>query len=226
MIRIRHLTLPPGLSALLRRTADGGLEIFISDALDPHAQRAALRVALRSSRQAGWRAGLLPLPLVLLLAASRSVMRAASRAVRVHAVASATVTSVVVASAAALIVALPHHHAPLSAGGPPSTGQVHALAPGGPTTSPHGSLSPRPAQNTPRARTFPPQTTAPASSPSAVAPSPAQKSATAMPSTSPAPTPSGIASSPPAATATPSPSQPPPDRGQPCLVLLGIWVCL
>ena len=72
MIRVRHLPLPAGLSALVRRGADGDPEIFVSDALEPDGQRAAVRLALRSSRQAGWRAGLLPVPLVLLLATCRS----------------------------------------------------------------------------------------------------------------------------------------------------------
>lgn len=222
MIRIRHLALPPGLSALLRQTPDGDLEIFLSDALDPRGQRAAVRVALQSSRQAGWRAGLLPLPLVLLLAASRSGIRAASRALRLHSVASAAAASVVVASAAALIVALPHHHAPLSASRLPSAGRVHAPAPGPTTTSAHSSRSPRPGASAPQARSLPRQTVTPAAIPSAVAPSPVQKSATATPTSSPMPTPSGIPSSSP----TPTTSQPPSSGGQPCLVLLGIWVCL
>jgi hypothetical protein len=57
-----------------------------------------------------------------------------------------------------------------------------------------------------------------------VAPAPGQKSVTASPRASPVPTPSGIMSSSP--TATPTTSQPPSSGGQPCLVLLGIWVCL
>jgi hypothetical protein len=219
MIRIRHLALPPGLSALLRQTSDGDLEILLSDALDPRGQRAALRVALQSSRRAGWRAGLLPIPVMLLLAAGRSGIRAASRALRVHAVASAAAAGVVAASAAALIVALPHHHAPLSASRLPSAGRVHAPAPSRTTnTSPHRARSPRPGLSAP---SHPRHAATPASIPSAVVPSPVQKSATATPSASPAP---GITSSSP--TATPTTSQPPSNGGQPCLVLLGIWVCL
>jgi len=223
MIRIRHLTLPPGLSAMLRQTPDGDLEIFVSDALDPGRQRAAVRVALRSSRQAGRRVALLPIPLVLLLAGIRSGLRAASRAIRLHAVTSAAIAGLVVMSAAGLIVALPHHHAPSSASGLPSVGRVHALAPRPSTsTSPKNSRSPHPAR-TPKALPHPQRTAVPASVSSATAPS-VQKSATAAPSASPAPTSSGTTSSSP--TTAPTPSQSPPAGGQPCLVLLGITVCL
>ena len=223
MIRIRHLALPPGLSALLRQTPDGDVEIFISDALDPRGQRAAVRVALQSSRQAGRRTALLPIPLVLLLAGIRFGLRAASRTLRVHAVASAATAGLVAASAAALIVALPHHHGPPSASKLPSAGHVHAPAPGRTTsTSPQRSRNPRPAHTAPQARGLPQQTAAPASFPSTAAPSPVQNSATAAPGASPAP--SGSTSSSP--TATPTPSQSPPTGGQPCLVILGVWVCL
>ncbi len=144
MIRIRRLTLPTGLSALVRRAPEGDLEIFVSDALEPGDQRAAVRVALRSSRQAGWRAGLLPVPLVLLLAATRSGLRGAARALRVHALASTAAASVAVASAAALIVALPHHQAPSSAGKLPNAGRVYAPEPGRTASmSPRASRSPR-----------------------------------------------------------------------------------
>lgn len=223
MIRIRHLMLPPGLSALVRRTPAGDLEILVSDALDPLGQRAAVRVALRSSRQAGWRAGVLPIPLLLLLGASRSGLRAASRVLRVHAVASAAAASVAVASAVTLIVALPHHHAPLSASEPPSAGRVQA--PGRTTNnSPPNSGSPHPAP-TAAALRLPRQTASPAAIPSALTPTPGQNSATAAPSSTPAPAPSSSTPSSPAATASPAPSQP-PSGGQTCLVLLGLWVCL
>ncbi len=223
MIRIRRLTLPTGLSALVRRAPEGDLEIFVSDALEPGDQRAAVRVALRSSRQAGWRAGLLPVPLVLVLAATRSGLRAAARALRVHGLASTAAASVAVASAAALIVALPHHHAPSSAGKLPHAGRVYAPEPGRTASlSPGASRSPR--ARSAQAGRLPLRQVSPAAIPSAAA-SPGRTPATAGPTASPVPTPSGMESSPPASTPAPTPSQP-AAGGSTCLVILGLWVCL
>jgi hypothetical protein len=223
VIRIRHLTLPAGLSALVRRRPGSELEIFVSDALDPGRQRAAIRVALRSSRQAGWRAGLLPLPLALLPAVKGAWLRAAARALRTHALASTAAASVAVAAAAALIVALPPVHAPSTAGKLPSAGRIHAAP--GPTasTSPRGSRNSRHAPRAPQVRRLPPHQPPPAPIPSSAA-SPGRTPTAAGPSASSAPTPSVPTSSgttPPA----PAPSQP-ATGGHICLVLLGVWVCL
>ncbi len=221
MIRIRHLNLPAGLSALVRRSPDGDLEIFISDALEPLRQRAAIRVALRSTRQAGWRAGLLPVPLVLLLAAGRSGLRAAANALRVHALASAAAATLAVASAAALIIALPHHHPPLIAGKLPGAGHVHAPAPAG-----SASISPprsHAARRAPSTGHLQPAVT-PAAVPSAAA-SPGRMPTIAAPSASPLPTISGGTSSSPARAASPAPPKP-TTGGTTCLVLLGLRICL
>ena len=224
MIRIRHVTLPVGLSVLARRGPGSELEIFVSDALDPDNQRAAVRVALRASRQAGWRAGLLPLPLALLPAAKRAGLRAVARGLRTHAVASTAAASVAVAAAAALVVTLPHHHAPSSAGKLPSAARVHAPAPSMTASmSLRGSRSPRPAPRAPRARKLPAQQVPLAPIPSSAA-SRGRKSAAAGPSPSPVPTSSGM-TSPPAAAPAPAPSQP-ATGGDICLMLLGVWVCL
>lgn len=66
MIRVSHISLPPGLSAIARRDADDELSVYVSDALDPARQRAAVRAALRASRRQPWRM-LLPVPSALLL---------------------------------------------------------------------------------------------------------------------------------------------------------------
>ena len=68
MIRVRHLPLPTGLNAFVRKGADGDMEVFVSDGLDPGRARAAVRLALRSFGPAGRTAGLLPIPVALLLA--------------------------------------------------------------------------------------------------------------------------------------------------------------
>ena len=217
MIRIRHLTLPAGLSALVRRGPGSELEIFVSDALDPASQRAAVRVALRSSRQAGWRAGL-PLPLALLPAVRNAWLRAVGKGLRTHAVASTAAASVAVAAAAALIVALPHPHAPSSAGKLPGAGRIHAAPGRTASTPPRGSRSSR---HVPRALRLPPQQTSPAPAPSSAA-SPGRTSTAAGPSASSTPMSSATTSSP---ASAPAPSQP-ATGGETCLMLLGIWVCL
>ena len=48
MIRVRHLPLPTGLNAFVRKGTDGDMEVFVSDGLDPGRARAAVRLALRS----------------------------------------------------------------------------------------------------------------------------------------------------------------------------------
>jgi hypothetical protein len=190
VIRIRHLTLPVGLSALVRRGPGSELEIFVSDALDPDSQRTAVRVALRSSRQAGWRAGLLPLPLALLPAVRSAWLRAVTKALRTHAVASTAAASMAVAAAAALIVALPHHHAPSSPGKLPGAARVHAAPGRTASASPRGSRSSRQVPRAPRALRLPPQQTSPAPvSPSAA--SPGSTSTAGRSSPSPRPTSSG-----------------------------------
>jgi len=222
MIRIRHLNLPAGLSALARRSPDGDLEIFVSDALEPLRQRAAVRVALRSSRQSGWRAGLLPVPLVPLRAVGISGLRAAARALRVHALASTAAATLAVAAAAALIIALPQHHVPLSAGKQPAAGRL-ATTPGparSASISPSRSRSPHAA---PTAGQLKPAVT-PAAVPTAAA-SPSRTPTIAAPSASPVPTISGGTSTSPARSASPAPTRPASGGGT-CLVLLGLRICL
>jgi hypothetical protein len=225
MIRVRYVTLPAGLSAVVRKDSDGGLQIFVSDALSADRQRAAVRLALRSIRRRGWYAGLLPVPAGLPLGA---FWRSITRALRTHAIASSAAMFLAVAGAAALIVALPQHHGPTDAGQRPSRGQVHAPAPGRThvAAKPGRGPSSRPVPGPKRvaggyagARPGPMTTPgAPKSAP------PVSPPASAKPSKPAAAPPSGTAS--PTPTAAPSSSPAPPSGGVTCLVILGVWVCL
>src|SRR5215469_12134200 len=203
MIRVRHITLPAGLIAVVRKDSDGGLQVFVSDTLPADRQRAAVRLALRSIYRPGRRAGLLPVPVGLLLGISWRSIMPITRAVRSHVIASSAAAFLAAAGAAALIVGLPQHHGPTMAGQGPGRGQVHGPAVGRThvASKPGPSRSPLPTPGATdvagrSAATPPAPITAPAAQsavPSASQPAPAQ------PSTSPAPTPS----------ATPSPTQTP-----------------
>src|SRR5882757_5562146 len=82
VIRVRHVSLPAGLNALARRGPADELTVYVSDALPPDRQRTAVRIALRASRRAGWRA-LLPAPsIALLLASGMTWLRRAASALR------------------------------------------------------------------------------------------------------------------------------------------------
>jgi hypothetical protein len=227
MIRLRHLPLPDGLIVVVRKDTDGRLQVFVSDALAADRQRAAVRLALRSIRRTGWRAGLLPLPVGLLLGAFRRSIVPVTRVVRSHAIASSATALVLAAGAAALIIGLPQHHGPTIAGQRPGRSQVHAPAAGqthiargpgsghNPEPTPRTVVVARPSASTPGG----PVIATPA--PRSAAPSGSQP-ASAQPSKSAVPPPSGTPS--PTHTAEPSPS--PSPSGRACLVILGIWVCL
>jgi len=231
MIRIRHVTLPSGLSAFVRRGATGDLEVFVSESLDPARARAAVRLALRSFRSSGARTGLLPLPVALLLAGGMARIRSAVRATRAHAVRSAAAgAATAVAAALVVLVAVPHQHGPATAGQgsiPPS--QIHASAP---THSP-GLTKPGHGRGTqPSARASRPSAGQSAVPTSERSTSPAAPQPSSHPSTGPAPHPSGSGSSAPAPTPTPTPSPSPSDTGGGsggggvCVVVLGVRVCL
>lgn len=154
VIRLRHVPLPRGLSALVRRDDSGALEVFLSQALPPDRQRSAVRVALRSARQAGWRSRLapgllIPVPLLPVPLAARSLVRAWLRAagttLRAHALATAgaATAGLAVATGAVLIAVVPHQHGPASAGRPPVPGRVLAPAPSPAAVSPQPSASAR-----------------------------------------------------------------------------------
>jgi hypothetical protein len=228
VIRVQHLTLPAGLSAVVLRDSKGGIQVFVSNALAPDKQRAAVRLALRAMDRRGWRAGLLPIPVGLLLGTFRRSIMPIIKAVRTHAIASSAAALVLAAGAAALIVGLPHHHGPAVAGHAPHRSQLHAPAAGRTHSagkqSPGHSRQPAPRATAVAARstgTSPGATPSPA--PRSAAPS-ASQSATPEPSKSAAPLPSGTPSpTQPAPSPSPSPS---PSGGGTCVVILGIWICL
>jgi hypothetical protein len=212
VIRITHVSLPPGLSALAQRGPDGELSVYVSDTLPPERQRAAVRVALRASRRSGWRDAMLPVPsLGLLIAAG---LRGAGRVLRLHWAAFGTAATVAAATAAAVyIAAAPHGHQPATAARPPApaTSQPAVPAHG---TAPRPGRS-RPATGPPKAgpRTAPRAlaTVAARPTPASKAPSPPASSAPAPPSTSPSPRP------------RPSPT---PHQSRHCVKILGIRVCV
>jgi hypothetical protein len=222
VIRIRHVTLPAGLSVIVRRNGDAGLQVFVSDSLTPDRQRAAVRLALRSMRRPGWRAGLLGVPVGLLSACWR-ISTPIRRVLRAHAIASCAAAALVAAGAAALIVALPQHHGPSTAALQPGHGQVHASAPGAAPSAakPGARHSARPA----------PVSTVVAGRSAGTSPGPAiatpAPSATRPASQPPVPNPSTPAATPQPGTPTPTPvASQPSSGGLTCLVVLGIWVCL
>ena len=230
MIRVRHLMLPPGLSAFVRRVSDGDLEVYVSDALDPERARAAVRMALRAVAPADRRAGLglLPLPLVLLLASGRRWLSGLFRILRGHALATAATTAAVVAAAAAGVVvfALPHHSHVATAGRPPSPLQQPSASAGGvPPSSSHGSHS---AGGRPGRTGHLVPTAGPVAARSPVPASSKPGSASSVPT----PQPSGTGTTaPPGPTPTPSPSSSPPASGGGgggghCIGLVVITLCL
>jgi hypothetical protein len=216
VISVRHTTLPEGLSALALRDHGGNLTLFVSDAITPDRQRAAVRAALGASRRAGWRAVLIPLPIAAMLIHVRTGFSAFIKACQAHAaVTAATVLAVV--AAAVVVAVVPHRAAPpVSAANTPAA----SSQPAGPGSSAshqgsaghsrHGNQAPRSSE---------PRTAASTGGPSASgrAPSPAP-SPTVTPTARPTPTTS--------AAPTPSPSPKPSSRGGPCIWLLGIKVCV
>jgi len=229
VIRIRHLTLPAGLSAVVLRDGKGGIQVFVSDALAPDKQRAAVRLALRSIDRRGWRAGLLPIPVGLLLGTFRRSILPITRAVRTHAIASSAAALLLAAGAAALIVGLPQHHGPAVAEHAPHRSQLHAPAAGrthsaGKRSPGHSKLpAPRTTAVAARSTGTPPGAATPSPAPRSAAPS-ASQSATPAPSNSAAPQPSATPS--PTQPAPPPSPSPPPSGGGTCVVILGIWICL
>lgn len=211
MIRLRHVPLPNGLSAFVRRGGSGDIEVFVSAALPPGRQRTAVRAALAASRQAGWRAGLVPAPLVALVAAGRACVRGAGHVLRAHLLATgaAAAATVAVASGAVLIAVVPHHAGPaVSTGRLPAPSRVRSPA------------AARPAVPQPSAgRRLPVSGTGPPVAARSAAPSPQPSVAAA---TSPAPTPQP-SSSPPSAVPSPAPSS---GGRSSCVVLLGLEICL
>jgi hypothetical protein len=226
VIRVRHLTLPAGLSAVVRKDSDGGLQVFVSDTLAADRQRAAVRLALRSIDRPSRRAGLLPVAVGLLLGTFRRSIMPIARAVRSHAIATSAGALLLTAGAAALTIGLTQHHGPALAGQGPGHGQVHAPVAG----QTHAAGKPGTGHNpgpgatavAHRSAGTPPGVATATPAPQSAAPS-ASQPVPAGPSKSPVPPPSGTPSPTQTPASSPSPSA---SGGAACLVLLGVWVCL
>jgi hypothetical protein len=224
VIRINHVTLPPGLSAFARRSPDGDLEVFVSEALPPDRQRAAVRVALRASRRSGWRGALLPVPVAVMLAGRRGWLGRIGRALRLHPVASAAAATLAVAGAAVAVAVLPHQPAHVSAGQLPAPAAV-APAPGHSGTSAHSTGSPRAHPHGRTAELRPAQGESPAPG-HATAPGTGHGIAP-TPGESPRPSPSqGSSPGTTQPSPSPAPSPTPTHNGDSCVPLLFVTVCL
>lgn len=211
VIRVSHVTLPAGLSALARRGPAGELTVYVSDTLPPDRQRAAVRTALRASRRAGWHA-LMPAPSVALLAFGMTWLRRAAAAVRAHSVAWGTASAVLAAASTAVYFAgaPPHQHGPAGSAPPPApaVSRSPAAIPGQPGTHPRAQPSARTSAAAPQGEPGPLATVAVRSAP---APVPTGSS-------SPAPLPS--------VSPSPVPSPAPTVSGRHCIKVLGIRTCL
>jgi hypothetical protein len=225
VIQLEHVTLPQGLSALAHRDPRGNLVIYVSASLDASRQRAAVMQAIRATQRTGWRAGLPPVGIALILAA-RTVLRRAGAALRVRPVAwsaAATATVAGAATAGVLLTSPSHQAIPPAAAGP-------SLGPGAAAPSTPSS-QPRPAHPGHRTRpgTASPRLVASGGSPGAAQPAtssqptPAPGSAPAPAPTEPAPS---TAPSPAPTEPAPSPSPSPTGGSGTCVTVLGITVCL
>jgi hypothetical protein len=207
VIRVRHETLPAGLSALVRRQADGGLDVIVSAALTAAGQHAAVRAGLRAIEPGKRRAGLLPLPALITLALAGTWLHAIARLIRLRPVVS--IAAAATATAATVVITVAPH--------------IHGLAVPG-RNPPGAALAPRPGSAGPaapaRGRAAPSQRAAAQPLPSAVpvaarSPTSVTTTTTSAPQQTPgAPTP--------AATPTPSATS----RNGLCLEVLGIWICV
>jgi hypothetical protein len=211
VIRLRHETLPAGLSALVRRRADGDLDVIVSTALSAGRQRTAVRAGLRAMQPARRGARALPVPALITLAVAGTWLRAIGRLLRLRP--AVTIPVAATATAAAMVIAVaPHVHGPAVAGrNPPGA----ALAPqrGSATGSPapgHGRVPPSaPIVAQPLPSAMPVAARSPAG-PATSQPYPAA-SASPQPQSAPSPTP------------TPSGTG---GGNEICLEVLGLWVCV
>lgn len=212
MIHLEHVALPDGLRALAYRDAHGNLVIYVSAGLDAACQRAAIMQAIRASRRNGWRAGLPPAGIAVLLGA-RTVLRQAVHVLKARPLAwgaAATATVVGASAAGVFLTTIPHRHTPSAAGPQPSAAPVPAP----------GQSSARPGRQV---------TARVAASPAAEQPASVGKPRPA-PTTSaggaPAPAPTPAAQ--PSPSPTPAPTQPAPSPSPSpliCVIVLGIKVC-
>jgi hypothetical protein len=219
VIHLERVALPPGLSALAHRDQHGNLVIYVSSALDAGRQRAAVVEAIRATRRTGWRAGLSPVGIALVLAA-RTWFRRAAASLRVRPVAwgaAATATVAGAVSAGVFLASPPARHAPAAAGLP--TAGPSAAAPA-PQPSPRPPA--RPAHRAGTRLVASNGSTAPGQPSTSASPRPAPTpgggpSPTSAPAPSPTPSP---------APTEPAPSPSPSGGSGVCVTLLGLKVCL
>lgn len=216
VISVRHTTLPEGLSVLAVRNPGGNVTLFVSDAITPDRQRAAVRAALSASRRADWRAVLIPLPVAVMLTHVRTSLSAVIKACQAHAAVTAAAV-LAVAAAAAIVAVVPHRVAPhVSAANTPA-GSAQPAGPGGSASHRGSTGHSRHGNHVPLGGG---PSTAPSTGRSSApgrAPSPAP-SPTATPTARPTPTTS--------AAPTSSPTPKPSGGGGTCIWLLGIKVCV
>ncbi len=219
MIRISHVPLPPGLSALAQRSPDGDLTVFVSDTLPADRQRAAVRTALRAARRPDWRAALPAPSAAVLLAFAAGWFRRAAGAARAHLVTFASASAVVVAAGAvaAYLATAPHARGPVSLPRPPASSGSHAPAPSpSPPPASHPAPRPRPRRTPPPPAASTPPVAPMSTMPAQPVPSPVPSSTVPVPPSSLPPTP---------APPPPSPVPSPPGHRH-CLRVLNIGVCL
>jgi hypothetical protein len=208
VIRLRHETLPAGLSALVRRRADGDLDVVVSAALSAGRQRSAVRAGVRAMQPARRPARALPVPALITLALAGTWLR---RLLRLHP--AVTIPVAATATAAALVIAVaPHVHGPAVAGRNP---------PGAAVAPQRGSAAGSPVPG--RGRVTPSAPIAAQPLPSAM---PVAARSSAGPTTS---QPSPAASAPQQPQGAPTPTPAPSGTGGGggiCVEVLGIWVCV
>jgi hypothetical protein len=245
MIRLNHVTLPPGLRAMARRDPHGDLELFVSRTLPADRRRAAVRVALAASRRAGWSGELLPVPVAAMLVGAGRWLGRIGRLLRLHPVTTAAVSAMAITGAVVGVAVVPHAPSHVSGGVMPVPPAAVAPAPGQGSSGSHSASSPRTGKHghaggtthlTPGApgksgSPAPGHSTTPAPGHSttpapghSTTPAPGH-STTPAPSESaqPTPTQSSSPTTQPKPTPTPSPTR--TGNGD-CVKLLGLTVCL
>ena len=211
MIHLERVALPAGLRALAYRDPGGYLVIYVSAALDPAGQRAAVLKAIRASRRTGLRSWL-PQAGIAVIVAARAALHRLAAVLRVHPAAwgaAATATVVGASAAGVLLTVPPHPRRPSASGGPAAPSTFVPLprrSPGPPAPAGHRAPAGQAAA-------------------SGTAGGPGQPASAGKARPVPSPT----ASPTPTPTPTPSPAQrllPSPGSSGVCVTLLGVRACV
>ncbi len=231
MTRIERIPLAYGLQAAAYRDKNDDLVVYVSDMLEARQQRAAVMEAIRASRRTDWWTGLLPPAGVALLVGLRTWLWRGVTVLKAQPVAWAagtTATVTIAATAGAFITAAPSQHRHTLADRPPAP--VTAPSPrqqGSQPGSQNQASGGHQGQAQPAAASQPGAPGAPGESSQGrakalptPAPSGSQGSPGSPPQGTPAPAPSGS----PSPSPSPSPSSSP--KGDSCVILLGVWVCV